>query len=196
MKKFAVLFMLLTTGILSCSSCTKKEVVTDPELPEQTCDEDNCAESSEKEDASKEDSSIPVTPEQKPQVFSGDTWELTLPVGWKKTEQVSEDTILTATLKDEHLIFFLLKEEYKGPYENYIISAIRGIKNAKLEIKSLKQVEINGTKFVLLETYKDDFNLLIWITAKNGFGYGLSCGGPTSPKFDECTQIASSFKIK
>lgn len=134
----------------------------------------------------------------KTELVSGDTWQITLPLGLQKKPVTKTDIVLSAFLDKEKVLLVLLKEKFSGSFEQYTISSARGIKDAGATIQSSATVELNGAKFALLEAVKNDVKIWSLVTTKNGFGYGLSCGGP-SPHDDAhtvCTSITNTFTLK
>jgi hypothetical protein len=99
--------------------------------------------------------------------------------------------------QDRKNMVIAVSEDFPGTYEEYVLMALRGVKSAGATISSAKQVDINGNKFVLVESSRSGITVWMWVTLVSGHGYGLSCGGATSDTTQQplCSGIAGTFKI-
>jgi hypothetical protein len=179
------LALVLALSTVSCSSCAKKnpDPVTPEPVPTPT-------------------SSTTVTPEPPKPVVTAvtvkqDGLELTLPSAeWVAVESPPPhaQAWMNAVKKNGVVV---VGEEYTGSYESYVLFALRGIKDSGAQVASAKQVEINGQKFVLVESSKNNIRVWLWVALVGGHGYGVSCGGPDSDptQKDLCTGIAATIKI-
>lgn len=134
----------------------------------------------------------------KTELVKGDTWQINLPLGLQRKPIPKAEIVLSAFLHKDKVLVFLLKEKFAGTFEQYTLHSLRGIKDTGSTIQSSAMVELNGTKFSLLQTIKDDVKIWNLVTTKNGFGYGLSCGGSASYDATHiiCTSITSTFTLK
>ncbi len=176
------LALVLALSLVSCSSCAKK--TPDPVTPPGP------------------DAGTTVTPEPpKPVVTTvtvkQDGLELTLPSAeWVALQNPPPhaQAFINATKKNGVV---MVAEDYTGSFESYVLYALRGIKDAGGLIASAKQVEVNGQKFVLVESTRSGMKVWLWVGLVNAHGYGVSCGGPESDptQKDLCNGIASTIKI-
>lgn len=181
MKKLFA-FLLVAAGLVSCSSCVKKDQsVVDASVPTSPVD---------------------AAPPPAPSKFNVDNLEITMPnPGWAPVYMDPHTFKVTGMmpLKNETLqnACILAKEESPATYDEYIIANVRAVKDAGANVRSTKQVEENGHKFVLIESAKDNLHVWTWVTLEKGFGYNFSCGGPVV-KIDQqalCSEIANTLKI-
>lgn len=188
MKRLLFVLPLLIMGLVSCTSCTKKETVAPP------CDGGSCP-------MPTASSTTPPVPTALPdQVLSEEDWSVSLPAGWSKLEppMPAPELKLFYGNKDKMNLVIFVKEPFQGTNAEYILEGLRGIKDGGGKIASARQVDLNGNKFVLVDSTKDNIRMWMWILAKNGFGYALSCGGPATDAGQEdiCTKIANTVTIK
>lgn len=176
MKK--ILACLLALGLASCS-CTKEKVVTNT-VPEVSS------------------TSVEVTlPETKlPFVVSLEDVELVLPSeDWKLvSNDKTEIKLLAKNDKLNNLVVFV-KEQFKGTYDEYALTNIRGLKDQGAVITKSDQFEFGGVTWVFVSSTNKDVNLYQWVTYRNGYGYALSCGGKDNDQATVCQQISSTLKL-
>jgi hypothetical protein len=96
--------------------------------------------------------------------------------------------------KDKKAIVVFVTEKTTATYDQFVLMALRGIKDAGANIASAKQIDLNGHKFVLVESSKNGIKVWLWVTLLNGTGYGLSCGGPND-NHDLCFGVANTLKV-
>lgn len=191
MKKLLIPLMAIALSVTACSSCTHK--TPPPSSPDATPSTTASATPSAPPSAS-------VTPPTPPasNKFSLSSLEFTLPSdGWKQAPlDASADTLVLLNPEKKNLIV-VVTEKYDGKYQDYVILALRGIRGAGATIVSAKQVEINGHKFVLVESNKSNVKVWMWVTLLNGQGYGLSCGGPSvdDSQKDLCAGVANTINL-
>ena len=181
--KILLVSSFLTLGLLSCS-CTKKEVVT-PVL-----------------DSTAYPTAPTSTTVAKPtsNVIVGEDWSFTLSSSYEKKDLISTSKDIKAVYvdKENHSSVFMVREPYVGEYKAYVIESVRGLKESRVTIKSARQLIINDSLYVVLETEKDNIKLWFWITHNNEVGYTFSCGGPSSEAWHEsvCETISQTVKLK
>lgn len=183
MKKISIIISLLLSLVtISCSSCAKK--TPNATVPDAA------------PSASTTVTPVPPPPAPTTITVKGDSWEFVLPAdGWKALNEAPTNSTAFVNPTKNNLVV-MVSEAFPGTYDQYVIMAVRGAKDAGATIKSTKQVEVNGHKFVLIESSKDNISVWMWVSLVNGQGYTLACGGPTDPAQQElCTGIASTLKI-
>jgi hypothetical protein len=192
MKRLFLVLSLLSLGLISCSSCAKKET-SGP-----VCEGGSCPLPSATPSTTPPDPPLPPPPTDK--VVTGVGWELTVPAGWDKLEPPQPTPGLEGLYlnKDKHNLFLLIKEPYAGKSDEYTLEALRGLKSAGAHLNSAKQVEVNGNKFVLVDSDKNGVRMWLWVTVRNGSGFALSCGGPATEDWHQgiCATVASSLKLQ
>lgn len=180
---------VLAMGLVSCSSCATTSGGTTSTGPEPS--------------ASVTSSSTGPGPSANELVVSKDNWTMVLPGNsWDSLAEDCSDPQNPSYCQQSvflqnggDAVVVLLSEEFDGPFDTYVISAIRGIKDADANIDSTTSVELDGHNFVLIESSKEDVKVWTWASLIAGLGYGLSCGGPAETK-DLCFGVASSLKIE
>jgi len=198
-SKFLFLSCLpLILCLISCNACTKSNNIVPPG---NVCTDSGCPMDAHDTgvhdtDQSVTDSALDVSTCK---IMSGDTWEFTVPNGWE-SKSSSDKSIAAMLFNDSNQeLIMLLREDYNGPVEGYIIEAIRGVKGADAKLISSKQTEVNGVKYTILESKKGPVTVWAWVTVKNNFGYVFTCGGDESEVFKHqasCLSVMNTFRIK
>jgi hypothetical protein len=180
LRSLFLVAMFASVGSLSCSACSSK---TTDSLPPVV-------------------PSAVVPPVPLPVLLTmkvaRDMWEFTLPTtDWVELPK-GANTNLVLVNKEKHNLIVMVNEPFPGPGTDYAMLAIQGIRSAGATISSIKQMEINGHNFVLIESGKDNISLYTWVTTAAGQGYGFSCGGASvdGEQSEICSGIMKTFKIK
>jgi hypothetical protein len=181
MKRFIFASFLL--GLISCSSCVKKNDTVINPIPTL--------------DASV-GPDLPDVHVDKRVHVAGDTWEFYLPSQAWGLEFIdgSPDTVYYNP-QDKNLVVFV-KEPVDISSQEYVLFAIRALKESGLSLLESSLVQINGVTYNLLEAGQGSVRLFQWISVKNKVGYSISCGGPTT-SFDQatiCSGIANTLVVK
>lgn len=182
MKKIAIA-LALTVGTVSCSACGKK-------LPEPA----------PVEAGTQPAPSGPVAPPPPP-VPTTTTATLgkltvTLPTTAYQEMTNTPPNAKAWVSKSPKNLVVLIDEVTDSSFDEYAIVAMMGARNSGATINSAKQVEANGTKFVLIDSSKDGVRIWMWVTTQDGHGLGLSCGGPDDASVhDLCFGIANTVKV-
>lgn len=180
MKNLFSIFLVLV-ALVSCTSC-KKETLSVPDTQEDV-------------------SIIFDSSKVETQLFSGTTWELSVPFGWNKitsTVPPIEVKVFIFNPDYKNVIIFAV-EDFPGTYEEYVAFALRGITDSGAHMLSAETVSLNGTTFLLLTSEKDSATSWLWVATKNGVGYALSCAAPTidfNKNHDICLDVFISLKLK
>lgn len=182
MKRILLAATLLAVGAVSCTSCAGKTPT--PSGP----------------DAAPSASVTPIPPTPVPVntdiTVKQDNWEFVLPTSaWDQAVTCSQTGCPVAYMsKDKKAIVVFVSEKTNATYDQFVLMSLRGIKDAGANIASAKQIDLNGHKFVLVESSKNGVKVWMWVTLINGTGYGLSCGGPAD-NHDLCFGVANTLKI-
>jgi hypothetical protein len=161
----------LALGLVSCSGCTKKDQAT---------------------------VEVPVAepaPELKATLLvKNDNLEVALPsTDW---ESVDTGGLFNAwrnvLLKN---LVILSKDVIATSSEEHILSLLREIKSNGSVIKSTEVLTINGHAFILINSFRSNVNIFMWISTEKGVAYMFSCGGAAeNNQHDLCYEIAQSIK--
>lgn len=186
MKKLLLLFTFL--GLVSCSSCLKKDQV--PNNPTQL------------DGGSDTVSDASTAPDAVPTYFkvADSNWEFKLPNNtWN---QINSDVDLHFVFSGYDnvvgkLLVIFQKEEFAGTTQNYTLFSIRGMRESGATLVSSSQVIINGNNFIQIEFVHDSYRVFQLIMVKRDFGYSLSCGGLGSSETQKqvCDPIFNSLII-
>lgn len=134
-----------------------------------------------------------------PQVIAQDDWEVSLPSEAWEVQKASGDIKLVAGNKEKHNLIMLAKEEFPGSFEQYSLIVIRSLRE-KSKLVSAKTVNLNDRKFMLIETIRSSARVWMWVTVKDGLGYGITCGGVEEDndqfQHDTCFAVANTLKLK
>lgn len=198
-----MLICLTVLFLASCSSCGPKTIIVD-------CDSGSCelptdaSTTFEVEDSGDSQSldaqQVDADTKEPYQTVSGAGYEFVVPSDWVKMD-LPEDPdgieVLLVNDKKNNLVL-LAKEKFSGTSSEYVLEALRGIKAAGATFNSAKQVELNEVQFVLIDSDKSGVSMWLWVTVRNGYGYGLSCGGLATDESHKsiCFNIASSLILQ
>ncbi len=170
--KTKLIFLLPIVGIISCTSCNTSK--SDPPI-------------------------IHIEGSSKVTVAK-DNWSFVLPSkDWEAQQQdaglVADVLLINSQL---HNIIIFLKEKFSGSLEEYSLLSIRGLAQAGGTFVKATELEINGNQFLKIESVKGSARGLIYLSVKNGFGYGFSCGGLDLEGSQEriCSEVSSTLQIK
>lgn len=193
MKRLFNFFGFLCLGLASCTGCTKRDNTPVLVAPSVVLNYD--AGSDAGPDASLTTPEPLDLPDQK---LHGVGWELTVPAGWETLQDDEVKPEVYMGNVDEHNLILLTKEEYVGDTARYALDAIKAFREDGTTVSSSTQVELNGRKFVVLETINGEARMWFWLATQNGVGYALSCGGPADEDHHKelCNDVAKTFKIK
>ena len=185
MKRLLFVLPLLVLGLVSCSKHNE---------PSPPCDGGVCPLPSVSETVPPVSTAPPV------QVLAQENWSVSVQPGWEPMESPLQDShirVFVGNKEKQNLVVFV-KEPFAGTNAEYILEGIRGLKDGGYKIAGARQVDINGNKFVLVDSSQGNVRIWMWIVAKDGFGYALSCGGPTvdTSQEDMCTSVANTLTIK
>lgn len=173
--------VLLTVCLASCSSCAKK--LPDPVVaeagptptPSGTVDP-------------------PSPPVQNPLTITGSGWEFTLPSdGWKRLETEAGGPVVLMNPSSGNLIV-MTSTVFDGTLDVLTLEAIRGTRDSKATILSTKQVVLNGHNFALIEAFKGDTKVWMWVAVNGGHAFAFSCGG-SGDQQTLCAGISTTFKL-
>lgn len=183
----------LTLGLVSCTGCTKKNTST------PVCTGVDCEQPTAPVVPSPDAGVAPVESSGSlTQTLSGKGWELVVPEGFDTVviENEEQPEVLVVN-EEEHSLVLLTKEPFAKSNPEFVLGAVRGVAEAEGTLHGSKQGELNGNKYVLLDTAKDGTRVWMWLIVKNGFGYSLSCGGPADEDHHEalCAEIADTLKL-
>lgn len=192
MKKFLLVTLLMSLGLISCSSCAKAPQTEPAPVPTPTA-------------------TVPApvptatTPPPAPStVVAQENWSFDPGEGWKVLMPPNNEAIKTALLNPEKkLLVIFTKEEFLGTQEQYALLNIRATRDSGATLVGSSTVEVNGVKYTLIETFKVNsngvkVNVWQWLTVKSSRGYVFTCGGPSSlnPSAQtDCQAVASTLKI-
>lgn len=133
------------------------------------------------------------------QDVSQDNWHLSVPVvNW--IPQSVGDGDVKLFLVDSKSIVMLVKQETNDELPDFAASVLRDFSVGGATIFSIYQITLNDQEFVQAEVAKRSAAMWVWMTTKNGYGYGLVCGGSIDPDAgttmrDMCQNIANTLHI-
>jgi len=140
----------------------------------------------------------PTVVPQPSHVISGDTWSFTVPsADWVNIKAPNPEIRAALLNPEKHNMVLLIKEQFAGTNEQYVLAAMQSLKSTGAKFKSVKHFSRNGDDFVVIETTKDNMRAWFWVIAKGGFGYGFSCGGFDAEVWhrDLCFGMANTLTI-
>jgi hypothetical protein len=193
MRRFVTLLLVFTALVVLVSPCVQSKPTT--ELHD--CDAGSCA----LPEAAVAGESAAGAPQAR-EVFGEENWQFSTPFsGWERTKSNSPDIKLVLANAKEECLVIILKEETGDSFGQYIIGSIRAFVVSGYRVSAIKQVKLNNIPFVEVQINSSDATVWAWITVKDGFGYGFSCGGDINPDagttlHDLCQNIANTFEVK
>lgn len=131
-----------------------------------------------------------------------ENWSFTLiGNGWSPRELPTSEIKLALENRNVACMVFVVKEQTNDSFGAYVVSTIRGFAESGTTVDSVKVVDLNKQKFVLAQVNHDDEVVWLWVTVKNGFGYGFTCGCDINPRAgaaqrDLCQYMADTFVIE
>jgi hypothetical protein len=136
--------------------------------------------------------------------ISLENWQLDFPgEGWEYHEPSIPVIKLVRHNPSQECMVLLIKEPIDNmSFGQYVVESIRGFSEDGAQVTSLKQVDLNDNKFVLMESLLFGKDILMaWNGIKDGFGYSLSCfykpdADAGNAQHDLCVEIAESLRIK
>lgn len=189
-----ILFIAATVlffGVVFVSPCIHSQSQAPTTGQVHDCDADSC--------------NLPAgaAPAPVTKLVADENWQFTLPGDDWVANNLPDDSIKVALLgHDENptLILFI-KEDGADSFQEYVIGSIRAFAEMEFQVDSIKQVVINGTKFILVQVNKGNKVIWNWITYKDKFGYNLACGTEINPdagasQHDLCVSIAQTLQIQ
>ncbi len=186
MKRIFFVLCLFIVSLTSCSACT--DTVNPP------CNGTSCSTSSVT------DTSSLVVDASVSNIFSGDTWEVTIPNEWsvKDPKNKVEGLELLFLNEETQSVILLLKEKSSSSLDEYALESLRGLKDVGATLNVAKQVKINDKDFILLDSTRHEITAWTWVTVYGGFGYTFSCSGLSviQSQEDTCQKIVDTLKIK
>jgi len=180
LSKILIVSLLFCTA--SCTSCSKKNV-TDPPKPLPTSTE-----------------TVIVPPVPTTQLVESYHASVTVPLLFQdqhKDTTNDPNYRLFANMNANELLS-LDAEAFSSSYEEYVLEAIRFIKETGGTIQSANSVTLNGQKMTLIESSREGIVAYFWVTTKDGYGYTFTCGGEetSSTIEDTCAMLSTTFQIK
>lgn len=175
-----VLSLSLFSGVVSCTSCSKTKV-TDPPKPLPTV-------------------SVVVPPLPTTQLVESHKASVTIPITFQDQRADGPDSPnyrLFANSSNKELIS-LDAEVYASSYEEYVLEAIRFLKERNAVVQTATSVSLNGQQVTMLESSTQGVVAYFWITTKNGYGYTFTCGGleTSSTVKGMCANLATTFHVE
>jgi hypothetical protein len=121
--------------------------------------------------------------------------------GWKHQDPTLPEIKVALVNSQKDYIVFMVKEETEEAFISYVVNNIRGFAMGGAFAKSIKQLTINGNKFVRIQFDKSGEIIWMWATVKNKFGYSFACGyranaDAGNEQLDFCNEMAESLQIK
>lgn len=136
------------------------------------------------------------------QVMAQENWSFTLPdSGWIAKEPPIPEIKVAMSNDNQEMMIFFVKDEAHDTFPEYVVGTIRAFAEGGALVNSIKQVKIGQDKFILAQLSEDGEVIWAWITAKDGYGYVLTCGGVINvgagaSQHDLCQSVANSLQIK
>lgn len=162
----------------------------------------SCLQSKVEQDAGSEvDASAPPPRLEGWKKMSKENWEVYLPPGeWADSEDISP-TLGFATLNlEKSCVVILGKDETDASYSDFVVGTLKFFVDKGARFHYVRHVTINNQKFITCEFDKTGEIVWMWLTTKDGFAYGLTCGGDDMDAGDNirqfCQSIAPTIKIK
>jgi hypothetical protein len=167
--------LLLSCALVSCNSCSKNDthVVVPPTA------------------------SVVVPPAPTTQVVKGDSFQFVLPADWTQQSNPLDTNIKAMYSNNEkQALLMLASQPFLLSQDEFVLLAIRDLRDNGVDIGTSSPVVINGQTYVLIDTKKDSISAYMWLTVKDGFGYQFTCGSRSVDLKDICTGFANSLELK
>lgn len=172
MKKILAI-LLLSCGLVSCNSCSKNNTGTAPTA------------------------SVVVPPAPTSQVVASDNFKFVLPADWTQKDNPMETNIKAMYINNEkEALVMLAKQPFLGSQDEFVLLAIRDLRDNGVVVGTSNPVTINGQDFITIETVRDNVNAYMWLSVKDGYSYQFSCGARLTDLQELCTSFASTLELK
>jgi hypothetical protein len=137
-----------------------------------------------------------------------ENWLFSVPSGgWTQDNNLIPDAAPSPEIKlvlindSKNCIVLFVKEKTNNNFSEYILGNVQTFGQKGNTVNYVKQVIINDNKFVEVQIDRASATLWVWLTAKDGFGYGFSCGGNNvtdagTELQDLCHNISETLEIK
>lgn len=142
-------------------------------------------------------------PEIRIEEVGQENWTFDLPGdGWESQDPSNPDIKVERRNISQECMVLLIKEQTNTSFATYAVESIKGFVSGGDRIGSIKQVTLNQQKFVLLEGFVSETDVLLsWNTVKDGFGYSFNCFyhpnvDAGSAQHDLCVEVFESLQIK
>jgi hypothetical protein len=122
-------------------------------------------------------------------------WSIVLSVDWFKHDEI----LFVATNDSKNGLIMAFNESYYGTFFDYTNIAIEATKAANGKLLDVSETFIDGKRFKLISSMKDEVIVWAWVTVYNGSGYLFVCGGSKIEEkylYSECFKIAESMQIR
>lgn len=195
-KKLALVASLVTFGLVGCASHPTPVAVNNPPPPPV-------------------ETAAPVTtpppapvasaPPADPLLASGDGWSLKVPNdSWElaDADELSDGVLVRADNDSLKARAMLMSNDFPSPSAMFPVVVIKSVTSDGGKVVKSGTSTINGNQFnwadVNMTSGKLTVHVRVWMLAKNGKGFALICGTPTTnPKVvAECQQMANTLEIK
>jgi hypothetical protein len=137
-----------------------------------------------------------------------ENWLFSVPSGgWTQDSTLIPDAAPSPEVKlvlindTKNCIVLFVKEKTDNNFSEYVLGNVQTFGKKGNIVSYAKQVVINNNKFVEVEIDRAPATLWVWLTVKDGFGYGFSCGGNNindagTELQDLCHGISETLEIK
>lgn len=142
---------------------------------------------------------VDLTPPPQPRnVFSGDLWEISVPVnsGWKRL--ITDDAEIVLIDKEAQMLLTLERVHFDKSLSEFADQNRLSVEAAGIEITDRYKDIVNGKETHIFYEKVDDAVCFQWLFVYEKIGYTLMCGGKAdnfASNLDACTQIVSKFYI-
>ena len=179
--KGAILAFLILGGVASCTSCRNDNVV--PPAPVPTV--------------------VPtvVPPLPSVQTVESKKASVVLPIVFQDQHPdttPNSNYRLYANMAGKELVS-LDSQPYTHSYEEFVLEAIRFVKDQGAVVQSSEKTFIDNRDMVVIESSREGIVAWFWVFTNDGVGYTFTCGGPETsgkPLHDLCFGLAQTITIK
>lgn len=180
--KGAILAFIILGGVASCTSCRHDNVVPPAPVPTVV-------------------PTVVVPPLPSVQVVESKKASVVLPIVFQDQHPdtpPNSDYRLFANMTGKELVS-LDSQTYNHSYEEFVLEAIRFVKDQGGIVQSSTKTTVGGQDAVVIESSREGIVAWFWLTTKDGVGYTFTCGGQESagpPLHDLCFGLANTISIK
>ncbi len=142
------------------------------------------------------DDSCQLSPAKQFQVYAQENWRISLPQSnWDEVFFPVMQPNLSVASQELGYLIVLVKNETDLSYNDFILGSMASIMQHGANVRVIRNVTINGNRFIESQSIDEEEITWMWTTVKNGHSYILTCNSGIDSQFEVCKSIAETLQI-